>query len=97
MLGMALKHKAPLISRSFALYCAPTGVRTPVSALRGPRPGPLDDGGSGVDSTMRVFLPSTETSMVEAMHSWRGHMITMILSAECFAPTNKNSFPVPML
>ena len=25
--------------------CAPTGVRTPVLALRGPRPGPLDDGG----------------------------------------------------
>ena len=25
--------------------CAPTGIRTPVLALRGPRPGPLDDGG----------------------------------------------------
>ncbi len=31
---------------------APTGVRTPVSALRGPRPGPLDDGGSGEHSTI---------------------------------------------
>jgi hypothetical protein len=34
---------------------APTGFRTPVSALRGPRPGPLDDGGSGSHSTIRVF------------------------------------------
>ena len=25
--------------------CAPMGIRTPVWALRGPRPGPLDDGG----------------------------------------------------
>jgi hypothetical protein len=25
--------------------CAPTGIRIPVLALRGPRPGPLDDGG----------------------------------------------------
>jgi hypothetical protein len=34
---------------------APTGVRTPVSALRGPRPGPLDDGGGGEHSTTRAF------------------------------------------
>ena len=34
---------------------APTGFRTPVSALRGPRPGPLDDGGSEGHSTIRVF------------------------------------------
>jgi hypothetical protein len=34
--------------------CAPTGIRTPVLALKGPRPGPLDDGGvSGGDCTMR--------------------------------------------
>ena len=26
--------------------CAPTGIRTPVLALKGPRPGPLDDGGA---------------------------------------------------
>ncbi len=25
--------------------CAPTEIRTPVLALKGPRPGPLDDGG----------------------------------------------------
>ena len=25
---------------------APTGIRTPVLALKGPRPGPLDDGGA---------------------------------------------------
>ena len=27
---------------------APTGIRTPVLALKGPRPSPLDDGGAGV-------------------------------------------------
>ena len=27
------------------LFCAPTGIRTPVVALKGLRPGPLDDGG----------------------------------------------------
>jgi hypothetical protein len=27
-------------------FCAPKGTRTPVLALRGPRPGPLDDGGN---------------------------------------------------
>lgn len=26
-------------------YCAPTEIRTPVLALKGLRPGPLDDGG----------------------------------------------------
>ena len=26
-------------------YSAPTGIRTPVVALKGPRPSPLDDGG----------------------------------------------------
>jgi hypothetical protein len=31
---------------------APTGIRTPVLALKGLRPGPLDDGGSGKDCTI---------------------------------------------
>lgn len=35
----------------WGIESAPTGVRTPASALRGPRPGPLDDGGSGEHST----------------------------------------------
>jgi hypothetical protein len=26
-------------------FCAPTGIRTPVVALKGLRPSPLDDGG----------------------------------------------------
>ena len=29
----------------FAEICAPTGIRTPVVALKGLRPSPLDDGG----------------------------------------------------
>jgi hypothetical protein len=31
---------------------APTGIRTPVLALKGLRPSPLDDGGSGKDCTI---------------------------------------------
>ena len=30
------------------MLCAPVGIRTPVLALKGPRPGPLDDGGTCV-------------------------------------------------
>ena len=32
-------------SRHVFLVCAPTGIRTPVVALKGLRPSPLDDGG----------------------------------------------------
>lgn len=35
---------APVTER---LRYALTGIRTPVSALKGPRPGPLDDEGNG--------------------------------------------------
>jgi hypothetical protein len=31
--------------RLSAVSCAPTGIRTPVVALKGLRPSPLDDGG----------------------------------------------------
>ncbi len=34
---------------------APTGIRTPVLALKGLRPGPLDDGGKRRDFTI-VYL-----------------------------------------
>jgi hypothetical protein len=33
-----------------AFVCAPTGIRTPVVALKGPRPSPLDDGGARLDA-----------------------------------------------
>ena len=33
------------ISFDYLLKSAPKEIRTPVLALRGPRPGPLDDGG----------------------------------------------------
>jgi hypothetical protein len=50
---------------------APRGIRTPVLGLKGPRPGPLDDGGNGrivprcVEQGQRFFLclrfvPSTK-------------------------------------
>src|SRR2546428_4633745 len=35
-----------------------TGIRTPVSAVRGRRPSPLDDGGLGAASLAAVFPPS---------------------------------------
>ncbi len=44
---------------------APTGFRTPVSALRGPRPGPLDDGGSESHSTIRVFKRQQSDVLLE--------------------------------
>jgi hypothetical protein len=49
------------VERSFKLY-APKGTRTPVLALRGPRPGPLDDGGvKRVNSTMHPPPSSTNS------------------------------------
>ncbi len=38
------RNKKHLESGVFC-FCAPTGIRTPVVALKGPRPSPLDDGG----------------------------------------------------
>lgn len=38
---------------------ASTEIRTPVLALKGPRPGPLDDGGNGLNSTMGLGEGST--------------------------------------
>ena len=40
-----VKKKAPLVGEAF---CALTGIRTPVLALKGLRPGPLDDEGKAV-------------------------------------------------
>jgi hypothetical protein len=37
--------------------CAPVEIRTPVLALKGPRPGPLDDGGWFEGQSGRI-LPS---------------------------------------
>ena len=38
-------------------FCAPVEIRTPVLALKGPRPGPLDDGGLFEGRSGRI-LPS---------------------------------------
>ena len=40
-----VKKKAPLVGEAF---CALTRIRTPVLALKGLRPGPLDDEGKAV-------------------------------------------------
>ena len=52
-----------------SLACAPTGIRTPVVALKGLRPSPLDDGGNGVayidDSRHRGGLRQLEVAQTE--------------------------------
>lgn len=58
--GLA-EYTTPLWKITYT-HCAPTGVRTPVLALRGPRPSPLDDGGhlgSVRDSTTREWASFT--------------------------------------
>lgn len=53
-----VKKKAPLVGEAF---CALTGIRTPVLALKGLRPGPLDDEGKAVEIlsfTSRLVKPS---------------------------------------
>jgi hypothetical protein len=39
------KNRSTLFVGGFFEICAPTGIRTPVVALKGLRPSPLDDGG----------------------------------------------------
>ncbi len=60
-LGPGLKDKtAPSASlKQFTLGGAPTGIRTPVLALKGLRPGPLDDGGSDGHCTILTGSGST--------------------------------------
>lgn len=43
--AFALKHNCPCALHGQLRGDAPTGIRTPVLALKGPRPSPLDDGG----------------------------------------------------
>ena len=38
--------------RGALLCCAPTGIRTPVLALKGLRPSPLDDGGGKANESI---------------------------------------------
>jgi hypothetical protein len=63
--SMALRPIARIKKRvQYALFFghAPKGNRTPVLALRGPRPGPLDDGGwQRENSTMLPAPPSTKS------------------------------------
>jgi hypothetical protein len=44
-MGTPVANKTKNTPRSVSLVCAPTGIRTPVVALKGLRPSPLDDGG----------------------------------------------------
>src|SRR3954454_12669063 len=47
-----------------------TGIRTPVSAVRGRRPSPLDDGGSGGHSSGGVRVPKIIWRLGGAVASW---------------------------
>ena len=51
--------KPPTFGRRF--YYAPTGTRTPVLALRGLRPRPLDDGGKGTGGACLKLQCGVET------------------------------------
>lgn len=44
--------------RLSAISCAPTGIRTPVVALKGLRPSPLDDGGNRFRSGRILSFPN---------------------------------------
>jgi hypothetical protein len=43
--GLEKLKKSRIITPRFHTHGAPTGIRTPVLALKGLRPSPLDDGG----------------------------------------------------
>jgi hypothetical protein len=55
--------KEPLHLTGRTVSSAPTGFRTPVSALRGPRPGPLDDGGAGQEFYHGALFSVNQTSL----------------------------------
>ena len=57
-------------------FCAPMGIRTPVWALRGPRPGPLDDGGvllrrAVLSRTRFPFLESVRDCIIPILNRQR--------------------------
>src|SRR3954468_16341247 len=58
----------PAISGAF--LSTATGIRTPVSAVRGRRPSPLDDGGSGGHSSGGLRLPRFIGRLGGAVASW---------------------------
>jgi hypothetical protein len=52
------------ISSSSILFSAPTEIRTPVLALKGLRPSPLDDGGvTFLFDCSRPFYPTSHTTL----------------------------------
>ncbi len=73
-----LSHYSTLIKKNCSKYrsssslflCAPNEVRTRVLALRGPRPGPLDDGGVAErkHSTMH-HSPTSTNSLFRNVHA----------------------------
>ena len=48
------KNRSTSIVERFLKTCAPTEIRTPVLALKGLRPSPLDDGGELRDFTIAI-------------------------------------------
>ena len=60
------KRKESLFRDSF---CAPKGTRTPVWALRGPRPGPLDDGGVCLFGRARLYHSTHQSSTRKTCNS----------------------------
>src|SRR3954453_2230424 len=65
---VALRRRDP--ARKAGAASAATGIGTPVSAVRGRRPSPLDDGGSGGHSSGGLRLPRFIRRLGGAVASW---------------------------
>lgn len=48
--------------------CTPKGIRTPVAALKGPSPGPLDDRGIQGDSSNVIPIISRPDTALKGLH-----------------------------
>ena len=57
---------------------APTGIRTPVLALKGLRPGPLDDGGIGAILTRAVLRGQRFDRLLTAFPRYEGTVMGLI-------------------
>ncbi len=61
-IGVSIPFKAKTTLFYSESLDAPTGIRTPVLALKGLRPGPLDDGGACLIKRMQFYHSSCHRS-----------------------------------
>ena len=58
------KNRSTSVVGGFFEVCAPTGIRTPVVALKGLRPSPLDDGGNRSGSGRILSFPNATVKQI---------------------------------